>query len=621
MSRFITELKSGLMLGDGGIGTLLYQRGERLNACYDALNLDKPQVVQQVHLDYLESGARLIETNTFGANRLKLEKYGLEEKVRAINEQGVQLAAAVAHPQGAFVAGSVGPVLANPSAILDPEIKAGIYREQIEALTAGEIDVLFLETFSKVADLLLALGVARTLSKVPIIASLSFSDDRHTADGLRINEAFARLRSAGADVLGVNCHTGPVGIERLLEELEVKPGDLISVYPNAGRPEYFEGRYIYHPTPQYFADYLPKLASQGARLIGGCCGTSPETIQAMAAVIHRSQPILSKPGLVHVETERTATPARRGGETLLEVFARHTLIVTELDPPKGLLVDKLLAGAQALQSAGTDFVTLADNSLAVLRLSNMAAAHLVRERTGLEPVLHLACRDRNLVGLQSELMGLHALGLHHVLALTGDPAKMGDHPEATSVYDVNSVGLIKTIKRLNEGFAANGRDLKGRTEFIIGCAFNPNARNLDSQTRKLEDKLKAGAQFVMTQPVFDPALIRLTAERTRGLGVPVLVGVMPLLHARNAEFLHNEVPGINIPAPIRERFRGKEGGEANAEGLKISRELCEAVLTHFKGIYLITPLMRYDLTVDLSQFVRDQAGAPRAHPLNPDPKR
>jgi homocysteine S-methyltransferase len=272
-------------------------------------------------------------------------------------------------------------------------------------------------------------------------------------------------------------------------------------------------------------------------------------------------------------------------------------------------MERMFEGASALKKAGTDFVTLADNSLAILRVANMAAAHLIRERTGLESIIHLACRDRNLIGLQSELMGLHALGFKHILALTGDPAKMGDHPGATSVYDMNSIGLIKTIKRLNEGFADNGRDLKAKTNFVIGCAFNPNARNLDSQTRKLEDKLKAGAQFVMTQPVFDPALVKATYQRTSHFRIPVLVGVMPLLNSRNAEFLHNEVPGISIPDGIRERLRSQEGTTANSEGLRIAQELCDAVLNCFHGIYLITPLMRFDLTVQLSQFVRQQEQA------------
>ncbi|MDQ6633019.1 MAG: bifunctional homocysteine S-methyltransferase/methylenetetrahydrofolate reductase [Verrucomicrobiota bacterium] len=614
MSNFLEQLPDGILLGDGAIGTLLYQRGQPLNACYDALNLQQPEIIQQLHRDYLDAGARLIETNTFGANRIKLEKFGLAEKVVEINQRGAELAVALARPRNAFVAGSVGPI--RPTISSEPSDSANeeIYREQLQGLLAGGVDVFFLETFNQLNELLVALRVAKSFGKIPVLASLSFSDDGHTADGFRINESFAQLREAGADVTGLNCHVGPTGAEKLLQELSVNDGDLISVYPNAGRPNFYEGRYIYHPTPQYFADFAPRLIAQGARLIGGCCGTTPETIAAMAKVLPGLKPIrfkaasIAKPEIptrvseIKLKTEIAKEPM----PTLLEIFKQRTLIVTELDPPKSLSVEKMIEGARALREAGTDFVTMADNSLAILRVSNMATGFLIKKETGMEPVIHLACRDRNLLGLQSELMGLHALGIHHVLALTGDPAKVGDHPGASSVYDVNSIGLIQTIKRFNEGFAANGRDLKSKTQFTIGCAFNPNAKNIDSQVRKLEDKIKAGAQFVMTQPIFDPALAKITYEKTKHCGLPILVGVMPLLNERNTEFLHNEVPGIVIPDAIREQMRGQEGAIGNAAGLMIARNLCDEVLQYFKGIYLITPLMRYDLTVDLTQHVREQ---------------
>ena len=620
MAGFLETLRDQVVLGDGALGTLLHQRGLPLNACYDALNLQQPEVVAGVHLEYLNAGARLIETNTFGANRLKLDRFDLGRQLAAINRRGAELAIQLAHPRQAFVAGSVGPLSADPSLTLTDEERIALYSEQAAALLEGGVDALFLETFPRLAELLLALRAVRALGAVPVIASLSFGDDGHTADGLRINEAFHRLREAGATVAGLNCHFGPTTSEKLLQELEVREGDLISVFPNAGRPLYFEGRYIYHPTPQYFADFVPRLVAQGTRLIGGCCGTTPETIAAMARALPGLHPIAAKrastlgavaitsssaeptPSLVEARPEPGGSPGPP--PTLLEVARQRTLIVTELDPPKNLSLDRLVQGARALQAAGTDFVTLADNSLAILRVSNLAAGFLVRQQTGLEPIIHLACRDKNLLGLQSELMGLHALGIHHVLALTGDPAKIGDHPGASSVYDVNSIGLIRTLRQLNEGQAANGRDLKGKTRFTIGCAFNPNARNVDSQVRKLEDKVKAGAHFVMTQPIFDPALARLTYEKTRHLGIPVLVGVMPLLSGRNTEFLHNEVPGINIPDAVRNGMRGKEGPEGNAAGLAVARELCEAVLEFFRGVYLITPLLRYDLTVELSRHVR-----------------
>ncbi len=610
MPDFLDQLRKGLVLGDGAIGTLLYQRGQPLGACYDALNLENPEVVQRVHSDYLDAGAQVIETNTFGANRLKLDKFGFADRVHAINQRGAELAVELARPRGVFVAGSVGPILSQPGEAPDQTMRELYYREHIAGLLAGGVDALFIETFTRVSELALAVSVAKSLSNKPVLASLSFSDDGHTADGLRINEAFARLRAAGADVTGLNCHFGPAMTETILRELIVHDGELISAFPNAGRPQFFEGRYIYHPTPQYFADTLPRLVAQGARLVGGCCGTTPETIAAMAKVLPGLKAVSVKlaplPG-VEVIAPRHAAAAPAQPQTVLEVIRQRALIVTELDPPKSLSLDKMVEGARALRDAGTDFVTMADNSLAILRVSNMATGFLVKERTGVEPIIHLSCRDENLLGLQSRLMGFHALGIHHILALTGDPAKVGDHPAASSVYDVNSIGLIKTIARLNEGFAANGRDLKAKTQFIIGCAFNPNAKNLDSQVRKLEDKVKAGAHFVMTQPIFDPTLAKATHEKTKHLGIPVLVGVMPVLNARNTEFLHNEVPGIVIPDSIRQRMRGKDGAEGNAEGLAIARDLCDAVLEYFKGIYLITPLMRFDMTVELSRHVRAKA--------------
>src|SRR5258706_878921 len=606
MADLIEELRPGVMLGDGAIGTLLYQRGQPLDACYDALNLTQPEAVRSVHRDYLDAGARLIETNTFGANRLQLEKFKLADRVSEINKRGAELAVALARPRGAFVAGSIGPLNINPSIVLGEAAKNEMYEEQARALVHGGVDALFVETFPKLSELLLALAAAKRVTSQPVLASLSFGDDGHTADGVRISEAFKRLRESGADVVGLNCHFGPTTAETLLREVSVAQGELISVYPNAGRPQYYEGRYIYHPTPQYFADFLPKLVAQGARLVGGCCGTTPETIAAMARALTELQPVSAKVASITVADRPSAAIPPQVAGTLLDLAREKALIVTELDPPKSLGLEKLIEGSRALKNAGTDFVTLADNSLAILRVSNLAAGFRVKEQTGLEPIIHFSCRDHNLIGAQSLLMGLHALGIHHVLALTGDPAKIGDHPAASSVYDVNSIGLIRTIQQLNNGFAANGRDLKGRAQFVIGCAFNPNARNIDSQVRKLEDKIKAGARFVMTQPIFDPALAKGTFEKTRHLGLPVLVGVMPLLNGRNAEFLHNEVPGISIPDSIRDRLRGKEDDAGNAEGLTIARQLCDSVLEYFGGVYLITPLLRFDLTVELSRYIRTQ---------------
>ncbi|MDB6052729.1 MAG: metF [Verrucomicrobiales bacterium] len=602
MIKLIDRLQSSLVMGDGAIGTLLYQRGQPVNGCYEALNLSAPELISRLHIDYLEAGAEIIETNSFGANRHKLDKFNLQNSVEEINKKAVRLAREASRGRG-YVAASVGPV-GNEQ--LSPVTKKAIYLEHLEALLSENPDALFFETFNKAHELSNVIKLARSLTALPIIGSLSFSDDGHTVDGLRINAAFDLLREAGASVTGLNCHFGPTTAETILQELELKEGHIISVYPNAGRPEFLDGRYIFHPIPRYFAEMTPRLVKQGARLLGGCCGTTPETIHAIAQVIRHLEPVRTKKASVRVLVHESYPRENRNEcvKSLTELWKEKLVIVTELDPPKTLSLDKMLEGSAALKEAGNDFITLADNSLAILRVSNLAAAELIRRYSGAECILHLACRDKNLLGLQSELMGLGSLGIDHVLALTGDPAKVGDHPGATSVYDLNSVGLIKTIKRLNEGVAANGRDLKGKTNFTIGCALNPNARNLDSQVRKLEDKIKAGAQFVMTQPIFDPSLVEITFEKTKHLNIPILMGVMPLLNGRNTEFLHHEVPGIVIPDFIRERMKGLEGTEGNEAGLEVARRLCDAVLQRFNGIYLITPLMRYDLTVQLTQYCR-----------------
>ncbi|MCX7824413.1 MAG: bifunctional homocysteine S-methyltransferase/methylenetetrahydrofolate reductase [Verrucomicrobiae bacterium] len=615
MSDFLERLQNEVMLGDGAMGTLLYQRGVPLEVCYDAQNVLNPLLVEKIHRDYVAAGAQVIETNTYGANRAKLARFGLEGRLQEINRCGAAIARQVADQtrQKVYVAGSVGPIgsSATERELTDDE-RRGMYREQIAALLEGGVDAVILETFTKLAEIKLALEVQRGMVKCPVICSMSYDESGRSADGLPAADCLQQLRAAGADVVGFNCQLGPRAAFRLLETIPVEEGTLLSVYPNAGKPEFFEGRFIYFGAPEYFGKMAPLLVDQGARLIGGCCGTTPETIAAMAGALRGMQPVRRK--VVTIVAPRVAapapTPTPAPRESILDIIKKRTLIVTELDPPRTLpAVEKVVVGAKALQEAGTDAVTLADNSLAILRVNNVVVAQQMKERLGVLPVVHLACRDRNLLGLQSELLGLAVLGINHVLALTGDPSKSGDHPGATSVYDLNSIGLIALMKKMNDGLTHSGRDLKQRTDFVIGCSFNPNARDLGVQARRLERKIEAGARYVMTQPIFDPALAKATHDATKHFGVPVLVGVMPLISERNCEFLHNEVPGIAIADPIRARMRGKDGEAGRREGLAIARELCDAVLERFPGIYLITPLIAYELTAELSRYVRRQERA------------
>ncbi len=612
---FLDELRYRILPGDGAMGTLLMDAGLPLETCFEALCLTQPEQVSAIHEAYLAAGARVIETNSFGANAARLEKHGLGGKTAEINLAAARLATRAAKGKGAYVAGSVGPLgLTQEQATERGVDRRAVFAEQIGALIEGGVDLLFYETFLDFDELALALEAGKTLGSLPAICSLACPPEGRLPSGLPITEAFAKLRGLGAEVVGLNCVFGPSGLLRLLEELPLE-GPL-AAYPNAGHPKYHEGRFLYYMTPDYFAESGKAFAAQGANLIGGCCGTRPEHIAALVKALEGLRPITTKPPrsprqsapTVSVEPRAFTPPAPpEEEESILDrVAAGKTVILTELDPPKTLELEKYFRGAQVLTEAGSDAITLADNSLAILRVSNFALSAMLKQQYGILPLLHLSCRDRNLLGLQSELLGMAALGMRHVLPLTGDPAKVGDHPAAASVYDVNSIDLMKIIARLNEGFNYAGKSVKTPTRFVIGCTFNPNARNLDAQISRLERKIAAGAQYVMTQPVFDPALVEETARRTARLGVPIFIGVWPLLNGRQAEFLHNEVPGIVIPENVRTAMAGKEGVEGRTAGLEIGREVTRAVLDHFPGVYLITPFLAYETTAELAHFVRSR---------------
>jgi homocysteine S-methyltransferase len=609
MANLLDLLNERIVIGDGATGTYLYELGVPLNHCLEEINLSQPDLLARVYREYADAGAQVIETNSFGANRVRLARFGLDDKVGEVNRRAVQGAReALAGRPDIFVGGSVGPLSLRPA---DGEFsideRKAFFREQIGALIEGGCDLIFLETFTALDELLLALGVFKELSHIPVVTSMGVSEEGRLVCGHTFPEAVNLLRAAGANIIGVNGTAGPQACVHLLSKLTVAKDDLLCVYPSAGKPEFYEGRFNYAASPAYFADTLPRWVEEGARLIGGDYGTRPDHIRAMAAVARGLKPVREKKAVVkprpRVEitqpgNERLAAPAEE--TSILEIMKRKPVSIVELDSPKGLSMDKFITGAKALKDAGAEAVTLADNSLAILRVSNFAAAIRVRDEVGLTSLLHLACRDRNLLGLQSEIMGLGTLGFRHVLALTGDPAKVGDHPGATSVYDLNSVGLIKLLAAMNRGVNHVGRSLNGHTNFIIGCAFNPNAVNFESQVKKLESKLAAGAQYVMTQPVFDLELARHTVQRLKPLGVPVFLGVMPLMSSRNAEFLHNEVPGIKIAEPLREKLRHCADDAAAVKiGLEVAREIRDVALEAYNGVYVITPFLRYEVSVEL----------------------
>lgn len=610
-------LQTTVLIGDGAMGTYLYQKGFPVGISYEELNITHPEVIGDVHRQYYEAGARLIETNTFSATREKLSKYGLEQEVETINRRAVEIARSSVGAD-AYVVGAVGSIRGGKRKNYSTELVREDLEQQIDVLLASGVDGILLETFFDLEEILLALRHVRKLSQIPVICQFAVEEGR-TLDGVPLGEAFANLQQEGADVLGFNCRTGPNGILRSMEQLDRSGGVPYSVFPNAGVPDYVDGRFTYMATPEYFAESALRFADLGARIIGGCCGTTPEHVAAMAAAMQGYVPKEPVDGAtpaerppIHVVNKKDTGGAGEGQESILDLVKRRHTVIVELDPPKDLDIDKFMEGTAALHEAGADAVTLADNSLAVTRMSNLALGALMKDRLGVRPLIHIACRDRNLIGTQSHMMGLHALGIDHVLAVTGDPARFGDLPGSSSVYDLTSFEIIRMIKQLNEGIAFSGKPLKQQANFVVGAAFNPNVKHLDKAVQRLEKKIEAGADYIMTQPVYDAELIEKVYEATKHLDIPIFIGIMPLASGRNAEYLHNEVPGIQLRDDVLKRMSGLKGPEGKAEGVRISKELLDAAISRFNGIYLITPFLAYEMTVELTNYVgeRTNAGAP-----------
>lgn len=619
-----TILNREVILGDGAMGTFLYQLGFPVNTSYEELNVTTPEVIADVHRQYVQAGARLLESNTFSANHYKLSKFGLESRVGDINRAGVRIAREAAGPDN-YVVGAVGSICGGKRLNISTRELGYNYAQQVEALLTEGVDGILCETFYELEELRIALHNVRKLSDTPVICQFAVDKLGRTQDGFTIAEAFAILLEEGADVLGFNCHSGPQGIMSVMSSLGGPLEVPMSIYPNAGLADYVDGQYIYGASPEYFGECTPAFTALGARLIGGCCGTTPEHIAAIAGALQgvTLEPLAEQAKLPpapvvinvnrHVEEHTGQAGARPSSEpTIVDlVKERHTVIV-ELDPPRDLDIAKFMKGAKALKAAGTDALTLADNSLAVTRMSNMALGYLVQSETGLRPLIHIACRDRNLIGTQSHMMGFDALGIDHVLAVTGDPARFGDLPGASSVYDMTSFEIIRMIKQLNDGVAFSGKPLKQRANFVVGAAFNPNVKHLGKAVKRLEKKIASGADYIMTQPVYDKELIAEMKKETDHLDIPIFVGIMPLASGRNAEYLHNEVPGIQLSDEVRKRMAGLEGMEGRAMGVAIAKELLDTVMDHFNGIYLMTPFMFYEMTAELTAYVWEKSGQERA---------
>jgi methionine synthase I (cobalamin-dependent)/5,10-methylenetetrahydrofolate reductase len=609
-----TALKQSILTGDGAMGTFLYQMGFPVGISFEELNVIQAETIEGVHRSYFEAGARLIETNTFSANCEKLSKYGLEQDVEAINRAGVALARKAVGEQ-AYVVGAIGSIRSGKRKNVRTSVVEKALREQIGILLDSPVDGLLLETFYDLEELQLALKIIRSMSELPVICQFATEGTGSTQDGVPLQDAFARLHEGGADVIGFNCRVGPNGILRTMEKLTPLADVPFSVFPNAGLPDYVDGHFTYAATPAYFAESALRFADLGARIIGGCCGTTPEHIAAIAQALSGYVP--EAPPLDGAASRQAHEPVAVRAEeppaaaavtpSLLDLVGQRKVVIVELDPPRDLDIDKFMQGSQALQDAHVDAITMADNSLAVTRMSNIALGHLVKERLGARPLIHIACRDRNMIGTQSHLMGLHALGIDHVLAVTGDPAKFGDLPGSSSVYDLTSFEIIRMIKQLNEGIAFSGKPLKKKANFVVGAAFNPNVKYLDKAVQRLERKIEAGADYIMTQPVYDPKLIEQIYETTKHLNIPIFIGVMPLASGRNAEYLHNEVPGIQLSNEVRARMAGLDGEAGRKMGVEIAKELLDAAMAYFNGIYLMTPFLLYEMSVQLTNYVWEKS--------------
>lgn len=603
--NIIDILASEILAGDGAIGTMLYARGVGLESNFEHLNLVRPELVRELAAEYVAAGARVIETNTFGANLPRLSAIGLGHKTAEINRAGAAIARAASGGR-ALVAGSVGPLPRSrgEETPLSPAGMEEIFSQQCRALAEGGVDLLLLETFSSLEQLRAAVRGARATG-LPVSASMAFLEGGRSGDGTRVDQFCRAMESAGVDILGANCGAGPLELLRVVRELASMTSLPIAAYANSGFPEYRDGRHIYRATPDYFAAMAVEMADAGANLIGGCCGTTPGHIAALSRAIEGRRPAPRPEGAPPGAAPAGAVTGQ-GARSFLDAWGTRSVITVELDPPRGMDCDKVIEGSRQLKEAGVDAINLAENPLARPRMGNIALGSLIQREVGIEVIVHVTGRDRNLIGMQSDLMGASLLGIRSILAVTGDPASMGDHAGAKSVFDLHSITLIKLLSELNRGVNAIGNPIGRGTGFTVGAAFNPNSGNMAVQAERLRKKAANGAVFAQTQPIYDPALFFEMHEHIGDIGIPVLTGIMPLVSGRNAEYLHNEVPGITVPDTVRSRMAGLEKDAGVREGLAIARELIDATFRRGGGYYLVPPFGRFELALELVGHIRER---------------
>lgn len=609
------------MLCDGAMGTLLYAKGIFINKCYDELNLTQPDLVRGIHQEYLNAGADIIETNTFGGNFARLARHGLAEKIQEINLQGALIAREAADAfnlkkaGSVLVAGSVGPlgIRIEPLGKTSKEEARGWFREQIAALVKGGVDLLMLETFGYLEELHQAVLAAKDAApNLPLVAQATIDEEGNCLDGASAETFAAKVTEWGADVIGCNCSVGPVAMLEAIERIRRMTPLLLAAQPNAGVPRSIEGRNIYLCSPEYMASYARKFVTAGVALVGGCCGTTPEHIKAMKAAL-RMTSIKAGSSVFSVaaprEKKTTAAPplAQRSGVGR-KLATGEFLTMVEIVPPKGVDYSKELDGALYLKAAGIDAINVPDSPRASARMSNLALCLLIEKEAGIETVLHFTCRDRNVLSMQSDLLGAYTTRLRNLICVTGDPPKMGNYPDATAVFDVDSIGLVNLVHNLNSGLDLGGNPIGTGTGFVIGVGANPGIVNIDEEIRRFEYKVDAGADFAVTQPVFDIRLLEVFLRRIEHYRIPVLAGIWPLVSVRNAEFMKDELK-VSVPEPIIERMAAAPTPDAaRAEGIKIAREMLHQVRGMVQGAQVSAPLGRYSSALEVLEME-----APKLH--------
>lgn len=590
---------------DGAMGTLLYSRGVFVNVCYDELVLKQPDLIRDIHKEYVRAGAELIETNTFGANPIKLAHYGLAGETETINQAAASLARDAAGTR-ASVLGAIGPlgIRIEPFGEMAVTEARAAFGRQVDGLLTGGVDGFIVETFSDVEEVRAAIEAIRARTTLPIVAQMTVGTDGKTYYGTEPATFGPLLQAMGADVIGVNCSVGPAGVLEAIEQLARVVTVPLVAQPNAGLPREVADRKMYMASPEYMAEYARRIVEAGARFIGGCCGTTPDHIKAIIGFVKSVSPraVITEPAGAAQAKPLTPVPFAQRSKFAAKLARGDFVTSVEIVPPRGVDPTPMFQQVRELKAAGVDAVNVPDGPRAQSRMGALLSGLLIEREVGLEVVVHYACRDRNLLGMLSDLLGAAASGLHNLLIVTGDPPKMGPYPDATAVFDIDSIGLTNLVSRLNRGLDPGGNALGGQTSFVLGVGCNPTAPDLDRELKRLAWKVEAGAEFAMTQPVFDLEQLDRFLTRAKPLGIPVIAGLWPLISLRNAEFLANEVPGVSVPPAVLERMRlasarGKEAGLA--EGIVIAREMLAAIRDRVRGAQVAAPLGRADVAIQV----------------------